>query len=207
MTAWARPAWAAPPRSRRSRQRRQRAAGRRGPSEVAPCVTGAPRAPLLYHVRPSSLLVTLLAFALVGDRERSLALDHGLAVVAGAALLARLHLLHGEGAGLPLLHLEDLDVTGGALEALLHVLLVAEGHLAGTVLGAFESHVGRRLDLCPAWRSCQEADPEDDRNSEPHQSGVAHRVSLLGCDGHDNLAALRRYPITSPSPHFVALAV
>src|SRR3972149_4772729 len=39
MTAWARPAWAAPPRSRRARQRCPRAAGRRGPSEVAPCVT------------------------------------------------------------------------------------------------------------------------------------------------------------------------
>src|SRR3990172_9998480 len=75
-----------------SRQHCPGAAGRRGPSEVAPCVTGARGAPLLYHVGPSSLLVTLHASGRVGDRERGLAIRHGLAGVAGAALLPGLHL-------------------------------------------------------------------------------------------------------------------
>src|SRR3990172_4480074 len=151
-TAWAQPAWSGPRPGRRKTARRRRAGAHRGPPGLGTrsvrsfrscaIATGLRRRALV-----SSLLVTLLAVALVVDGEDRFAGDLGLAVVAGAARLPGLHLVHGESARGPLLHLEDLDVAGRAFVELLLVLLVAEGHLARAVLPLIEAEVGRALRL------------------------------------------------------------
>src|SRR3990167_444488 len=129
--------------------------------------------------RPRLFLMTFFAVRLVVHGEDHLVGRLGLAVVAGAALGALLHGIHGELARLPLLHLEDLGVAGRALLVGLLVLAVAERHLARAVLALVEAEVCGDLRLRQDGPDARQDHHE--RGDQQPDSGTRelHRCLLL----------------------------